>query len=143
MSIDKNTTLYLSGPISGQPEENRQAFEDAEHRLRSLGFNVINPFHLAEPEPQDGDTSAQKWAAYLARDIHFLVKTHQTATTPVPVAVVILAGWRYSRGSCLEVAVAEQFGIPVYTFGYVLAESKQPYSFPWPKAKETTNADVR
>lgn len=137
MSIDKNTTLYLSGPITGQPDENRQAFEDTEHRLRSLGFNVINPIHLAEPEPQDDDTSARKWAAYLARDIHFLVRTHQTSA---PVAIVVLAGWKYSKGSCLEVAVAEQFGIPVYTFGYVLTQCKPPYAFPWGKLENKGNA---
>ena len=120
MSIDKNTTLYLSGPMTGYADENRQAFEDAEHRLRSFGFNVINPFHLAEPEPQDGDTSAQRWAAYLARDIHFLVRTHQTALSPI--AVVLLAGWRNSKGACLEAAVAGKFSIPVYNYGQVLLE---------------------
>ena len=133
MSIDKQTTLYLSGPITSLPGENRQAFEDAEHRLRSLGFSVINPLHLAEPSA-DCETDAQRWAAYLARDIHFLVKMKDTG-----IAVVFLAGWRYSKGSCLEAAIAEKFGIPVYPYAYILAECKPPYSFPWPRAKEDSN----
>lgn len=114
--MDKNTTLYLSGPMTGYANENRQAFEDAEHRLRSLGYHVINPNGLAEPSA-DCETDAQRWAAYLARDIHFLVTMKDTG-----IAVVLLAGWRNSKGACLEAAVAEKFGIPVYNYGQVLLE---------------------
>ena len=35
--------LYISGPITGLPDCNHEAFMDAEKRLRDVGYEVINP----------------------------------------------------------------------------------------------------
>ena len=35
--------LYLSGPMTSQPEFNRPGFMDAEARLTEAGFLVLNP----------------------------------------------------------------------------------------------------
>lgn len=37
------TTLYIAGPMTGIPEYNYPAFNDAETLLKSVGFKVLNP----------------------------------------------------------------------------------------------------
>lgn len=46
--------LYLCGPITGMPNYNRDAFNDAESALRSAGFDVFNPVHLERAGPRLG-----------------------------------------------------------------------------------------
>lgn len=106
--------LYLSGPMTGIKDLNRQAFMDAEHRLRALGFAVINPHDVPLPDLPADAPYDELWAKCLALDIWVLVKTNR------PDALVLLAGWQKSRGSLLEAAVCRRFGIPVYTYGQVL-----------------------
>lgn len=111
--------LYLSGPMTGFPEFNRQAFEDAAYRLRSYGYHVINPHELPEPEVEGFAGEMELWAEYLARDLWLFAKTSR------PDALVVLPGWETSRGSMLEVAFAKKCGIPVITYGKLLVENKK------------------
>lgn len=39
--------LYLSGPMTGMPNENFELFEKAQKYYEGLGFDVINPHYLA------------------------------------------------------------------------------------------------
>jgi len=112
--------LYLSGPMTGVVDLNRQAFEDAEHRLRELGFACINPHNLPYPDFPEDAGEPEIWAEFLAMDIWMIVQTSK------PDAIVMLPGWRTSRGSLLEAAVARRFDIPVYTFGQILRGDLKP-----------------
>lgn len=112
--------LYLSGPMTGIADLNRQAFADAEYRLREMGFACINPHDLEYPDFEEDASEPEIWASFLARDVWMLAKTMR------PDAVVMLAGWRQSRGSLLEAAVAKRFGIPVYTYGQILLGEMKP-----------------
>ena len=118
--IIKMKLLYLSGPMTGIADLNRQAFNDAEHRLRALGFGVINPHDLPMPELGEDAPHEELWAECLALDVWILVKTNR------PDALVLLPGWRNSRGSLLEAAVCRRFGIPVYTYGQILKGDLKP-----------------
>lgn len=91
-------TLYLAGPISNMPNDNREAFEAAADLLRSKGFKVINPHELHEGAT---DTS---WKGFMQRDIPHLITAD---------AVVTLSGWQLSKGASLEVDIATRLGIHV------------------------------
>jgi len=126
--------LYLSGPMTGIPNWNRQSFDDAAKQLTDLGYEVINPFDLPEPVKPNPLNDSMEWAAYLARDVIGIL--NGMADT-----VVMLPGWYDSKGACLEEAVARMKSIPVVTLGQILQahEKREPYSFPWPRKKEAAN----
>lgn len=89
---------YVAGPMSGYPEWNHPAFHDAAKELRDNGHTVINPAELHEASAE------VPWGHYLRRDLAELVKcTH----------IVLLPGWRGSRGAQLEHHVAQQLGMHI------------------------------
>jgi hypothetical protein len=92
-------TLYLSGPMSGLPDNNYPAFHAAANQLRGVGYTVISP---AE---KDQDLTAP-WAQHLRRDIA-LMMAHCTAVATLP-------GWEHSKGAQLEVHIARELGWPVW-----------------------------
>lgn len=106
------STVYLSGPMSGLPEFNYPAFNAAAARLRALGYRVENP--AENPEPPCGS-----WAGYM----RFAVR--QVALCGV---IVLLPGWRESRGAMVEVFLAKVLGLEVFDFSDFIArhESRQP-----------------
>jgi hypothetical protein len=101
-------TIYISGPMSNTPNSNLEAFDDAEKQLRQLGYEVINPHKICEelngrffemgkiPEYED----------YLKEDIIQMLSKCDT--------VLVLPGWRTSKGSKLEIANALACGIDVF-----------------------------
>lgn len=110
------TKIYLSGPMTGYPDYNRQAFAEATAQLRDLGFKVVNPHELKEPFLKVNDPD-YNWRQYLARDISVLL-------TDDIEGVVVLPGWEKSRGSVLELHVAQYMGLKVYQLSTVLKASK-------------------
>jgi hypothetical protein len=94
-------TFYISGPMTGYEEFNFPAFFEAEEQLTNLGIpsdQIVNP---AKNGRDIGD-----WASYLRLDLKNLCNGCE--------AVVVLDGWRDSRGAKLEVYVAQQLGMPIF-----------------------------
>ena len=89
--------IYVSGPMSGLPEDNHPAFHAETARLRGLGYEVVNP---AELHP----AGRGSWAGYLRVDLQHLVTCE---------VVSLLPGWDRSRGAQLEFTVAEQLGMAI------------------------------
>jgi len=100
--------IYLSGPMTGLPNGNRPAFMEAAQALRARGFRVINPAEFGSPEDD--------WYAAMRRDIRMLMDAD---------AVVTLPGWERSRGARLEVYVACQLKMPVYTLAACLRAAEE------------------
>lgn len=104
-------TVYLSGPMTGYENFNREAFDDAATVLREQGYTVIVP---GDGEEYDDielismEVARQKREFFLSRDIDFIQE--------VADVLVVLPGWMRSEGAKLEVAVAQAIGIPVFTF---------------------------
>lgn len=88
--------LYLSGPMTGQPDHNLPAFNEAAVLLEECGYTVINPAAHGVGE--------LTWEQYLRRDLRWLLDCEGVAT---------LLGWTTSRGAKLEVHVARELGMPV------------------------------
>lgn len=109
--------VFLSGPITGMPDGNREEFARARDGMYGAGAAFV--FNPAEQWRED-DGTAPEWghAAYMAVNLHELT-SHGTmrGRGSEPRAyydlVVTLPGWRESPGSCMEVAVAADIGIPV------------------------------
>lgn len=93
--------FYLSGRMTGVPEYNFPAFHAAAAVLRERGFDVLNPAETA------GGSAGLSYAQYMNIDVAYV----QAAD-----AVVVLPGWRGSKGALLEVHLAHSLGKPVFEF---------------------------
>jgi len=91
--------VYLSGPITGKPNHNIEAFEQAESALRGEGHEVVNPITLH-------DTVGElPWSEYLREDIASMMGCR---------SIVLLPDWGGSRGARKEVEAALGLGFEFY-----------------------------
>lgn len=99
--------LYLCGPITGMPNYNRDAFNDAESALRSAGFEVFNPV-------KNGLPVDAPWEQHMRTDI---------AQMMVCDALAVLPGAHYSHGASIEIALARQLKIqPIRALEYWMCD---------------------
>jgi nucleoside 2-deoxyribosyltransferase len=105
--------LYLAGPMSGLPEHNFPAFFSGAAKLRTAGYNVVNP---AERETR-AEMLAMGYTLNLKADIKLVVDCD---------GVALLPGWENSKGAKLEISVARALNIPVMTMDWWL--SREPSS---------------
>lgn len=108
--------IYISGPMTGLPENNYPAFHEAARTLRAKGHTVVNP---AEIHPHSrlrrlrhrvlrtlrlvrGQPPAPTWEEYMRADIRALVDCE---------AIALLPGWEQSLGAELEVSIADELGM--------------------------------
>lgn len=88
--------LYLAGPMSGLPEYNYPAFNDAAARLREAGFFVANPAEIEPPNPNP------TWADWMRAAITLMLTCD---------AIALLDGWQMSRGAVIERDLANRLGM--------------------------------
>lgn len=100
----KYQRLYVAGPMTGLPDNNRPAFNAMAARLRAIGYGVLNP---AENPEDDGAGRGY----YMRKDIFAIIGNGARKAKVDFVAVI--PGWEKSRGARLEVEVALQLDIPV------------------------------
>lgn len=87
--------LYVCGPMSGLPEFNYPAFQEATALLRKMGNEVVCPTEVSvECGCKPGDHT---WVEYLTRDIRHITDMD---------GLVLLPDWFRSRGATFEVLVA-------------------------------------
>ncbi len=91
--------VFLSGPITGLPNENIKAFNKEAGRLRALGYDVITPHKLFD----DQEKSNFQWTDYMKRTVPEMLKCD---------LVACLDDWYNSKGSVIEVNLARELGIP-------------------------------
>lgn len=94
-------TVYICGPITGLPHENRQAFADVQQKLQELNVECVNPHDLFN----DLDTSAFTHDDYMRVCISALSFCDKVVTLP---------GWENSKGALMEVQVARIMGKEVH-----------------------------
>jgi hypothetical protein len=92
--------LYLSGPMSGMPEDNYPAFHEAARQLREAGYLVVSPAESTIPR-------GSPWLTFMRKDISDMVTICD--------AVATLPGWKKSRGAKVEVKTATGLGFQVNT----------------------------
>ena len=87
-------TIYISGPISNDPEY-KAKFKEAQDMLEQCGFCVLSPAEEIRVEPW------KEWADYMAEALILLLQCDQ---------VYMLKGWSTSTGACLEMKLAKKLG---------------------------------
>lgn len=93
--------IYISGPMSGLPDLNFPAFNDAAAKLRALGHEVFNPAEKQEESNQD-----MTWTDYMRLDIKMLMGCD---------AVALLPGYWESKGATIEWQLAKGLGFDIRT----------------------------
>ena len=107
--------LYLAGPMTGLPGYNFAEFNRVSKILRDAGHEVFNPAEIDElcgvrPDlPLDHPDQPKDWSVEIAleNDIQAIFEAE---------GIVLLRGWRKSRGACLERTVAHFTGRKVFQF---------------------------
>lgn len=99
--------VYLSGPITSDPDGYKEHFENAKIALEKLGFNVTNPSadeydDVVLNKGHDNKWTKEAWLEYIHDDINMVV-SHDY--------ICLLKGWEVSSGALLEVGTAKRFGL--------------------------------
>lgn len=102
---EDSAAVYISGPMTGLPGLNFQAFNAAADSLRARGRQVVNP---AEINPD----STMSWQQCMRADIKALCGC---------ATVALLPGWERSQGAHLELHIGHRLGLDVTTVGELLA----------------------
>lgn len=100
--------VYISGPMTGLPGFNFNAFDRQRDFLIGCGFDVISPADLdrqAEYVPEGGDLDKGTMKAIITRDMAGILDAD---------AVVFLPGSEKSKGATAEYALAHWYGIPSF-----------------------------
>ena len=93
-------TLYVAGPMTGLPEFNYPAFEDARARLEAAGYEVLCP-----TDNEEGDTpGAHPWQWYMRRAIAQVIEAD---------AIAVLPDAACAKGALLEIQIARALDMPV------------------------------
>lgn len=87
--------VYLSGPMTGLPENNFPAFHAHAAALRAEGYDVVSPAEIQE---------AGTWELCLRNDIRELCTCD---------AIALMPGWEGSKGANLELHLAHRLGMRV------------------------------
>lgn len=98
------TTIYIAGPMTGQPSFNYPAFFAAAAAWEALGWQVHNPaVHDAiDADQMDPDEARAK---FMRQDIEWVMDSD---------AIAVLPGWWNSKGARVEVAIANVLLLPVH-----------------------------
>lgn len=94
---DRKNRVYIAGQMTGIPEYNFPAFNEAAAKLRNSGFIVVNP-------AEHGIIDGAEWGDYLRYDIGGLVTCER---------MHLLKGYETSKGVALELTIANTLGIPI------------------------------
>lgn len=92
--------VYISGPMTGYPDYNHPAFMAVENHIKALGHEPVNPATL----PHD---HGRTWEEYMREDIKALMDCD---------AILMLDGWRQSKGARIEWDLAMSLNIKEVTW---------------------------
>lgn len=99
--------VYIAGPMTGIPQFNYPAFNEAARELRAHGHEVVSPAELMDVnEAELWEDKEALWKHCMRADLAKLVSECDR--------IVLLPGWEGSRGAKLERTVAEALGMSVW-----------------------------
>jgi hypothetical protein len=91
--------IYISGPVTGMPNDNELAFLEAERKLKELDYIPVNPVRLCK------EAGITEWHACMNEIcIPALMECD---------AMILLDGWQKSKGANVEIDEARLHHIPI------------------------------
>lgn len=96
-NIEKNQIVYLSGPMTGLPDYNREAFNMRAESFRAQGYIVNNPADISVRHGTD-----KSYEFYLRRSLRMLLDSD---------VMYIFGDITESKGVETELEVAKKVGI--------------------------------
>lgn len=97
--MKERARVYISGPMTGLTDCNREAFTRAEVLLKQLGHEVVNPHDIGD---KLGEVSYEE---YLKADLVEMLTKCNT--------IYMLTGYEWSKGATTELQVARACGFKV------------------------------
>ena len=115
--------VYMAGKMRGLPSFGAEEFRKATRVLRERGFEVVSPLEMDEAVgiTVDGLTGFEDLADQ-GFDIRSTLMADLEAVLFDVDAVVLLPGWRGSRGALAEYATARAASIPTWELTYASEE---------------------
>jgi hypothetical protein len=96
----ENQLIYISGPITGLPNLNKDQFSYYEEIIKTMNFQSINPFNLVS----EIDQQTKNWEDFMRVDIKAMMDAG---------IILMLPGWEKSVGASCELFIAKILKIPV------------------------------
>lgn len=106
MAISTLRRLYIAGPMSGKKDHNFGAFDEAAVALRKAGYEVVSPAETARALP--GAPGSLPYEVYARESLRAMLDCTD---------LVLLNGWRGSRGAMNELNVADFLKFKVWSLG--------------------------
>lgn len=97
-------SLYLIGPVTGRPDDNRAAFVRARKALKADGYACDIPHDFIE--------EGTPWQDAMRISIRQMLSNRVQSTIQQYDGIALLDGWEESEGAKIERQVAEALGIP-------------------------------
>lgn len=119
--------IYIAGPMRGMPDGNAGAFIRAAAALRGQDHEVFAPHeqNMADGFDFTGTTHSEAEMAEMGFDLRRSLAIDLGWICAEAEGVVVLPGWRRSRGAKAEVATALALDIPVWSIeAFVVAGEK-------------------
>lgn len=98
-NIDKTQTVYLSGPMTGLPDYNREAFNLRAEAFRAAGYTVKNPADISVTHGTD-----KSYGFYFKRALRMMLESD---------VVYVFGDITQSRGAEMELQAARMAEMPV------------------------------
>ena len=111
------TRVFISGPISGKPNLNRDAFDHEERLLREAGYTTFSPFSIAQPSLEQQEEWHGEWQFY--GGIHPEERLWQycmricVGQIPLCDSMRMLPDWQNSEGAKWEHRIAKMLGLEI------------------------------
>jgi hypothetical protein len=130
--MNKDKIYYLAGPMTGIPQFNFPAFEEAAKVLRrDYGLIIISPVETDLPAPREfclassdgkldekGLVGGESWGKILGRDVELIADACS--------GIILLPNWDTSAGARLEAFVGLLRGYPLYEYDYEIILALRP-----------------
>lgn len=116
--------IYIAGPMRGIPLGNFPAFDEASARWQEAGHTVASPASIDRAFGCDGQSQLLTDPTFIRRAI-----TIDTVVILHSDAIALLPGWETSRGSAVELSLAQFLDLPIYDA--ITMQRIYPPKTPW------------
>jgi len=103
------TRVFISGPISGKPNLNRDAFDHEERLLRECGYETFSPFSITLPNEE----TIEEWGGIESERLWQYCMRICVGQIPLCDSMRMLPDWQNSEGAKWEHRIAKMLGLEI------------------------------